>query len=53
MGLNEGACNHLTAMAPAKNGLGEEVMLVIPGKGVSINYVDIFLLTPPFVNKFF
>jgi hypothetical protein len=28
--LNEGACNHLTAMAPAKNGSGE-VMLVVPG----------------------
>ena len=30
MGLNEGACNHLSAMAPAKNGQGE-VMLVTPG----------------------
>ena len=28
--LNEGACNHLTAMAPAKNGKGQ-VMLVVPG----------------------
>ena len=27
--LNEGACNHLTAMAPAKNGKGQ-VMLVVP-----------------------
>ena len=33
MALNEGACNHLTAMAPAKSGVeGEEVMLVTPGK---------------------
>lgn len=30
LGLNEGACNHLTAMAPAKNGNGH-VMLVTPG----------------------
>lgn len=29
--LNEGVCNHLTAMAPAKNGKGT-VMLVAPGK---------------------
>lgn len=29
--LNEGACNHLTAMAPARDGSGQ-VMLVIPGK---------------------
>ena len=28
--LNEGACNHLTAIAPAKNGNGQ-VMLVVPG----------------------
>ena len=28
--LNEGACNHLTVMAPAQNGNGE-VMLVVPG----------------------
>ena len=28
--LNEGACNHLTVMAPAQNGSGE-VMLVVPG----------------------
>jgi hypothetical protein len=29
--LNEGVCNHLTAMAPAKNGQ-KQIMLVIPGK---------------------
>ena len=28
--LNEGACNHLTAIAPAQNGSGK-VMLVVPG----------------------
>ena len=30
LNLNEGACNHLTAMAPSQNG-GEEIMLVVPG----------------------
>ena len=32
LGLNEGACNHLTVMAPAKNGGQDEVMLLAPGK---------------------
>ncbi len=30
LGLNEGVCNHLTLMAPARDGSGAEVMLVIP-----------------------
>ena len=37
--LNEGACNHLTAMAPAQSGQGQ-VMLVVPGSffKISIHY---------------
>ena len=30
--LNEGVCNHLTAMAPRRDSTSEETMLVIPGK---------------------
>jgi len=30
--LNEGVCNHLTAMAPRQDNSSEETMLVIPGK---------------------
>ena len=30
--LNEGVCNHLTAMAPRRDNTSEETMLVIPGK---------------------
>ena len=30
--LNEGVCNHLTAMAPCRDNSSEETMLVIPGK---------------------
>lgn len=29
-GLNEGICNHLTALAPSRNGDNSEIMLVIP-----------------------
>ena len=29
--LNEGVCNHLTAMAPCRDSPSEETMLVIPG----------------------
>ena len=33
LGLNEGACNHLSVMAPARSGKrGEEVMLLGPGE---------------------
>ena len=42
--LNEGACNHLTAMAPAKSGDGE-VMLVVPGEHsihfLKMNIIDL------------
>ena len=34
----KGACNHLTAMAPAKDGNGE-VMLVVPGNFFNTNFV--------------
>ena len=40
--LNEGACNHLTAMAPAKDGKGQ-IMLVVPGKAFIINLKYILL----------
>ena len=30
--LNEGACNHLTAMAPCKENNSRQTMLVIPGR---------------------
>ena len=46
LGLNEGACNHLTVMAPAKNGAGQndEVMLLAPGRlqdGSSLHWAHI------------
>ena len=28
LALNEGSCNHLSVMAPAASGTGEEVMLI-------------------------
>ena len=33
--LNEGVCNHLTAMAPCRQNNSKQTMLVIPGKGIS------------------
>jgi len=39
--LSEGCCNHLTAMAPAIKGGGEEVMLLAPGfdgKGAGLDW---------------
>jgi hypothetical protein len=37
LNLNEGACNHLSVMAPARNGKsGERVMLLAPGKKLRI-----------------
>ena len=32
LNLNEGVCNHLTAMAPCKENDSKETMLVIPGR---------------------
>ena len=44
LGLNEGACNHLTVMAPARNGGSDVVMLLAPGRlqdGSSLHWAHI------------
>ena len=39
--LNEGACNHLTVMAPMRDGSGKEVMLLAPGGNWEIKNIYI------------